>query len=364
MTTESQNLSIMMTDIQGYTGTSSASSREQIVDLIRRHNRLMVPVFSHYKGSVVKTIGDAFLVTFKSATDAVVCAIVIQLMLREYNRRQHDEAKRMNLRVVINTGDVSIEEKDIYGDAVNITARMEGLECFPGGSIGISESTYLLMNRNEICAEKIDSYEMKGIPYPVTVFSVPLDRQRLSEIPGRLLDLVEATLAGTAAHSLDPAGMVDSLLPNFPGTETIPAVQAGGDAAALPAPVPPTAGAKEATPWARFFSFVIDLVMAFVLLALLRNTGFSKKPPLVFVLYLTLSWRFFGATVGQKVYELKVATPKGERPGLILCLLRAAATFVTIVSVIGNFIIFFGRRRALQDIVSSTVVVRDEGPTA
>lgn len=188
---KSQNLSIMMTDIQGYTNASSSSSREEIIGLIRRHNQLMIPVITFYGGTIIKSIGDAFLCTFSSATDAVVCSIIIQLLLREYNKKQKEEIKKMKLRVVINTGDVSIEKNDIYGDAVNITARMEGLECFPGGTIGISESTYLLMNRNEIVTEKVGPQTLKGIPDPVTVYKIPLDKQKLTEIPAKLLQLVE-----------------------------------------------------------------------------------------------------------------------------------------------------------------------------
>ncbi|HBC75561.1 MAG TPA: hypothetical protein DC017_12055, partial [Candidatus Wallbacteria bacterium] len=188
---KSQNLSIMMTDIQGYTNASSSSSREEIIGLIRRHNQLMIPVITFYGGTIIKSIGDAFLCTFSSATDAVVCSIIIQLLLKEYNKKQKEESKKMKLRVVINTGDVSIEKNDIYGDAVNITARMEGLECFPGGTIGISESTYLMMNRNEIVTEKVGPQTLKGIPDPVNVYKIPLDRQKLTEIPAKLLQLVE-----------------------------------------------------------------------------------------------------------------------------------------------------------------------------
>lgn len=201
MTTKSQNLSIMMTDIQGYSSASAASSREEIISLIHRHNQLMQPVIHFYGGRVVKSIGDAFLVVFASATDAVVCAIIIQLILREYNAKMQNKSLVLNLRVVINTGDVSLDNNDIYGDAVNITARMEGLECFPGNTIGISEATYLLMNRNEIFAEEIGPKEMKGIPYPVVVYLVPLDRQKLTAIPTKLLELVERSVNSNAAQS-------------------------------------------------------------------------------------------------------------------------------------------------------------------
>ncbi len=188
---KSQNLSIMLTDIQGYSSTTANASREEVVDLIRRHSRLMRPVIEFYGGTIVKSIGDAFLCTFPSATDAVICAIIIQLLLKEYNQRLKDEANHLNLRVVINSGDVSLEENDIFGNAVNVTARMEALDCFPGGSIGISESTYLLMDRSEIVAEKIGAKELKGVPEPVTVFSVPLEKQKLNKLPMQLLNLVE-----------------------------------------------------------------------------------------------------------------------------------------------------------------------------
>ncbi|MBF0408178.1 MAG: RDD family protein [Candidatus Riflebacteria bacterium] len=193
---KSQNLSILLTDLQGYSDASSACSREEIVELIRRHNQLMTPVIEFYGGNIVKGIGDALLCTFPSATDAVVCAIIIQLLLKEYNSRQKDALKRMNLRVVINTGDVSIEANDIFGEAVNVTARMETLACFPGGTIGISESTYLLMNRNEIVAEKIGPQTLKGVPEPVTVYNIPVGSQKLTSIPAKLLQLVEKIIEG------------------------------------------------------------------------------------------------------------------------------------------------------------------------
>lgn len=193
----SQNLSIMLTDMQGYTATSAASSRLEIVELVQRHNRLMEPIIDFYDGTIVKTIGDAFLVTFASATDAVVCGIVIQMILNEYNLNQAEEGKRLFLRVVVNTGDVAMEKNDIFGEGVNIAARLEGLDCFPGGTVGISESTYLLLNRNEIICEPAGSYSLKGIPYPVRVYRVPLEKQNMSVVPVKLIKMAEK-LAGTS----------------------------------------------------------------------------------------------------------------------------------------------------------------------
>ena len=190
----SQNLSIMLTDIQGYSNTAATATREEIIDLIRRHNNLMRPVIEFYGGTIIKSIGDAFLCTFPSATDAVICAIIIQLLLKDYNQRIGDSSKHLNLRVVINSGDVSLEENDIFGNAVNITARMEGLECFPGGTIGISESTWLMMDRTEIFADKIGPKTLKGVPEPVNVFKVPLEKQKIKELPEQLVQIVEKVI--------------------------------------------------------------------------------------------------------------------------------------------------------------------------
>lgn len=188
---KSQNLSIMLTDMQGYSETVAGASREQLIDLIRKHNKLMRPVIEFYRGKIIKSIGDALLCSFPSATDAVISAIIIQLLLKEYNKQQTDKSLALNLRIVINSGDVTIEDNDIFGSAVNITARMEKLECFPGGSIGISESTYLLMDKHEIVSKKIGPKILKGFNEPVTVYEVPLDKQKLNQLPIQLLELVE-----------------------------------------------------------------------------------------------------------------------------------------------------------------------------
>lgn len=205
----SQNLSIMLTDIQGYSATAANASREEVIELIRRHSQLMRPVIEFYGGTIVKSIGDAFLCTFPSATDAVICAIIIQLLLKEYNEKIKDEARQLNLRVVINSGDVSLEENDIFGNAVNITARMEGLECFPGGSIGISESTHLLMDRSEIVAEKIGPQNLKGVPEPVMVYRVPLEKQKLNQLPMQLLNLVEKVVNAKGSDAMPGSAQVN-----------------------------------------------------------------------------------------------------------------------------------------------------------
>ncbi|NCB45582.1 hypothetical protein EOM81_01080 [bacterium] len=198
---KSQNLSIMLTDMQGYSETVAGASREELIDLIRKHNKLMRPVIEFYRGKIIKSIGDALLCSFPSATDAVISAIIIQLLLKEYNKQQTDKNLALNLRIVINSGDVTLEDNDIFGSAVNITARMEKLECFPGGSIGISESTYLLMDKHEIVSVKIGPKSLKGVSEPITVYEVPLEKQKLNHLPIQLLELVERVVNTNSKNS-------------------------------------------------------------------------------------------------------------------------------------------------------------------
>jgi class 3 adenylate cyclase/uncharacterized RDD family membrane protein YckC len=412
VTMKSQNLSIMMTDIQGYSSASASSSREEILSLINRHNQLMQPVISFYGGKVVKTIGDAFLVVFASATDAVVCAIIIQLILREYNSKQKNDAHKLNLRVVINTGDVSLENNDIYGDAVNITARMEGLECFPGNTIGISEATYLLMNRNEIVADEVGPKEMKGIPYPVVVYLVPLDRQKLTAIPTKLLELVERSVNASSTSGHDKVKVdltewsmaVTSFLKEkkFGGnigeniqvlhqnirknasdmqrslrhTFSQPSVLGNKSAADL----------KDAPPATRFKAFAIDAAIMFLAVNLLRwgwawflrpvffgmadverDRGILELliqvnlnyPVLLFFAYLLVFWFMMSASPGQIATRTAVIMKDGSRLDFEAAAKRSALFVISTMFLFGlpALTLFTKTKETLFDYLCKTRVV-------
>jgi class 3 adenylate cyclase len=98
-----RNLAIMFTDIKVFTQRTSASSRDAMKALLEQHERLLLPVFAHFDGTVVKTIGDAFLVYFESPTDAVLCGVTIQEVLRQHNAQQAED-DRLEVRVAINVG--------------------------------------------------------------------------------------------------------------------------------------------------------------------------------------------------------------------------------------------------------------------
>ena len=173
-----RTLAIMFTDIKGFTARTSGESRAEIVHLLDDHDKLLRPVFAHYRGTIVKTIGDAFLVYFESPTDAVVCGVTIQEVLRKHNAvaTEHD---RIEIRVSINIGDVELRKDeatgqlDVFGEAVNLAARLEGIT--DAGEVWFTEAVYLTMNRHETPTAEVGERTFKGIPNPVRVYKVLWD---------------------------------------------------------------------------------------------------------------------------------------------------------------------------------------------
>lgn len=164
-----RNLAIMFTDIKGFTQRTSASSRDAMKALLEQHERLLLPVFAYFDGKVVKTIGDAFLVTFDSPTDAVLCGVTIQEVLRQYNAGQAED-ERLEVRVAINVGEVELQQGDVLGEAVNIAARLEGVT--EAGEVWFSEAVYQTMNRTEAPSAEVGERLFKGIPHPIRVYKV------------------------------------------------------------------------------------------------------------------------------------------------------------------------------------------------
>jgi class 3 adenylate cyclase/uncharacterized RDD family membrane protein YckC len=389
----------MLTDIQGYSTTTANASREEVVSLIRRHNQLMRPVIEFYSGTIVKSIGDAFLCTFGSATDAVICAIIIQLLLKEYNNRLKEESHKLNLRVVINSGDVSIEENDIFGNAVNVTARMEALECFPGGSIGISESTYLLMDRNEIVAEKIGPQQLKGIPEPINVFRIPFEKQKLNKLPVQLLTLVEkvANVKGDGQNSdvSDQINEWSQSVSNFlkqtnwgdninKASKQIGKVQKSlaktfGQKTILEK----NKEHKDASLVARAKSGIIDLIILGILtvslkiawwpiqkilfgtpeytdpglLELMMSMAF-RYPFVLFWLYFVIFWKFRQASPGQIAVGTAVVDESGSFNLSFSVLAKRSLLFlVSNFTLIGTAMVFVGEKKTFYDKVCNTRVV-------
>ncbi len=167
---KTENLAIVFVDIAGFTPRTSAQTREENLRLLRRFEGTVRPLVRAYNGRVVKTIGDAFLLTFRSPTDALLCSTAIHDRLAETDP-EVGPAERFAVRAAINVGEVRIEGGDVFGEAVNIAARIEGTA--GAGEIYFSESAFLSMTKTEVPSEEVGYTELTGIPEKVRLYRVP-----------------------------------------------------------------------------------------------------------------------------------------------------------------------------------------------
>lgn len=127
-------------------------------------------------GRVVHYAGDAVLADFPSVVDAVSCAVSIQRDLRERNESTPAD-RRVEFRIGINLGDVMVDRNDIYGDGVNVAARLEGLADI--GGICVSEAVYSqIRNRLDVGFELLGEKSVKNIAEPVTAYRLLIDGQQ------------------------------------------------------------------------------------------------------------------------------------------------------------------------------------------
>ena len=122
---------ILAADVAGYSRLMGADEEGTLERLKALRRELLDPRITEHHGRIVKTTGDGLLVEFGSVVDAVRCAVEVQQVMPERNTGV-EAGNRIELRIGINLGDVIVEGDDLYGDGVNIAARIEN-ECEPGG---------------------------------------------------------------------------------------------------------------------------------------------------------------------------------------------------------------------------------------
>jgi adenylate cyclase len=160
-------IAILSADVEGYSRLMGEDEDETIRTLTT-YRELMSTVIQKYRGRVVDSPGDNLLAEFGSVVDAVRCAVEIQEELRVRNA-ELSENRKMEFRIGINLGDVVEEGERIYGDGVNITARVEGLA--EGGGICISGTVYdSIKNKLSLSYESLGEHTVKNIKDPVRVY--------------------------------------------------------------------------------------------------------------------------------------------------------------------------------------------------
>lgn len=167
ITHSSEILTVMFVDIASSTKTTAKKDKELLNQMQDVFEKLSRRIIRRYEGNLIKKINDAFLITFRSATNALLGAIELQAAFAKYNTKNKPDIK---IRVVVHTGEIVHRQNDISGEAVKTAARMG--KVVKASDIIFSEATFLSIDRDEIPYQKIGYRTLSGLRYPLRLYKV------------------------------------------------------------------------------------------------------------------------------------------------------------------------------------------------
>jgi adenylate cyclase len=169
---------IFAADVAGYSRLVGADEEGTLARLTSHRRELIEPKIAEHQGRLVKTTGDGVLAEFASPVKAVRCAIDVQYAMAARNA-DIPEGKRIEFRIGINLGDVVVEDGDIFGDGVNVAARLENIA--EPGTVFISRTVRdFVTDAAELALEDLGERELKNIAKPVQVFRIAAPAQALA----------------------------------------------------------------------------------------------------------------------------------------------------------------------------------------
>ncbi len=247
---------ILAADVAGYSRLMGADEEETLARLKAHRREVVDPRIGEHRGRIVKTTGDGLLAEFASIVDAVRCAAEIQREMAERNADVPPD-RRIEFRVGINVGDIIIDESDIFGDGVNVAARLEAL-AEPGGTCVSRMVRDQVRDKLDLAFEDMGEQQVKNIARPVRAYRVVTDaavRVAAAAAPGRrrrirrrvsaagaaaLVLLAIGAIGATAFWRLYPpqpaptaagAPAAPPTLPNRPSIAVLPFANLSGDPA-------------------------------------------------------------------------------------------------------------------------------------
>jgi adenylate cyclase len=193
---------ILAADVVGYSRLMNADEAGTLAALNACRRELVEPAISEHDGRIVKLMGDGILAEFPSAVQAVECATEIQ---HRMNGLDQPEDRRIRFRIGVNLGDIIAEDDDIYGDGVNIAARLEGLA--EAGGVCVSGTVFdHVRNKVGLKFEDLGERQVKNIPDPLRVY----------RMVGR------ATVEGRPASTFETSIGLNFSIPDYPSIAVLP----------------------------------------------------------------------------------------------------------------------------------------------
>src|ERR1700678_1857936 len=157
---------VLAADVAGYSRLMGRDEERTLANLKSFRKTLVDPAIASHRGRIVKTTGDGMLVEFASAVDAVTCAVAVQEKMAE----QTAAGPRIQFRIGINIGDIIVDDEDIFGDGVNVAARVEN-ECEPGGVCLSGSAFEQVRGKTGFAFDDLGERSLKNIDRPVRLYA-------------------------------------------------------------------------------------------------------------------------------------------------------------------------------------------------
>ena len=203
---------VLAADVAGYSRLMGADEEGTLARLKAFRRSLVDPAIAAHRGRIVKTTGDGMLVEFASAVDAARLAVEVQRSMAGQNADVPQD-NRIEFRVGIHVGDIIIDDNDIFGDGVNIAARLEGI-AEPGGICISDDAQRQIRGKVDIAFEDMGPQILKNITEPMRAWRLQIDKNAPSTTPRR-----------TSAEIAQPLA-----LPDKPSIAVLPFQNMSGDA--------------------------------------------------------------------------------------------------------------------------------------
>jgi adenylate cyclase len=220
MTTTRRLAAILAADVAGYSRLMGADEEGTLAALKAIRRELLDPKIAEHHGRIVKTTGDGLLVEFASVVDAVRCAVAVQQAMPERNTSVAAD-NRIELRIGINLGDVIVEGDDLYGDGVNIAARIEALA--DAGGVFVSNTVHdHVRDRLPFVFEDLGEQQVKNIARPVRVYRARPESPHPNPPP----PAGEGSARSARVGAAEPPALA---LPDKPSIAVLPFANMSGD---------------------------------------------------------------------------------------------------------------------------------------